>query len=152
QIVDGQVDVQGSGHAGYPFFVPGIAGRRAPHPPLDFAQDGGESLDGGLPRHLVLGGTVVNEQHTPTDFSKDLGSLEAVELPEAGTPGEITAMGFFGKRLHPSFTPDGKPASFVVNGLPRKSALNPTGAQSGAPFADPGVDDRGNAVGDLPHG
>ena len=55
---------------GYPFFIPGYAGHRAPHPPLDFAwkedpkdpghpllEDGRKHyLDGGLPRHLVLGG------------------------------------------------------------------------------------------------
>ena len=38
---------------GFPFFIPGIAGMRAPHPPLDFAPDGtGGFLDGGLPRHV----------------------------------------------------------------------------------------------------
>jgi manganese oxidase len=70
------------GNPGYPFFIPGIAGQRAAHPPMDFAYacaDNGESctpsflgkpadtsacaspqsaclpLDGGLPRHLVRG-------------------------------------------------------------------------------------------------
>jgi len=70
---------------GYPFFIPGIAGSRAPHPPMDFAYacstsgkvctpgtpaglgtpescDAGETCDeinGGLPRHLVArGGSV----------------------------------------------------------------------------------------------
>ena len=64
---------------GYPFFVPGLGGQRAPHPPMDFAYAcsdnhqpctpafGGrpadlsacgagatcEPLDGGLPRHLI---------------------------------------------------------------------------------------------------
>jgi hypothetical protein len=34
---------------GFPFFIPGIAGARAPHPPLDFAPDGaGGFMDGGL--------------------------------------------------------------------------------------------------------
>jgi hypothetical protein len=148
-IVDGQVEIRGSGHAGYPFFVPGIAGRRPPHPPLDFVQDGGEQLDGGLPRHIVLSGAVVNEQHTTTDFSKDVGAMTAVELPERGTPTELTAMRYFGTRNHASFAPDGAPGPFVTNGLPRKTAANPTGAQQGAPFADPGVDETGRAVGDL---
>ena len=42
---------------GYPFFIPGIAGTGAPQPPLDFARDEltGQPLDGGLPRHVVLG-------------------------------------------------------------------------------------------------
>src|ERR1043165_9537874 len=52
---------------GYPFFVPGVAGQRAPHPPLDFAWATAAKgqpvkgpcgqkipLDGGLPRHLAL--------------------------------------------------------------------------------------------------
>ncbi|HEX4965035.1 MAG TPA: copper oxidase [Thermoanaerobaculia bacterium] len=149
RIVNGQVQLAGEGHPGYPFFVPGMAGRRAPHPPLDFAtetKDGQvERLDGGLPRHLVLGATVLNEQHTPTDFSKDLGAITAVELPEKGTPAETAAMRYFGQRRHASFTPAGQRADFLVNGLPR-------GAQPGAPFADPGVDLAGAPVGDLEHG
>src|SRR5215216_7351422 len=47
---------------GYPFFIPGVAGARAPHPPLDFAPDGaGGFMDGGLPRHVVSGGTIAYE-------------------------------------------------------------------------------------------
>ena len=41
---------------GFPFFIPGVAGTRAPHPPLDFAPDGSGGLlpaYGGLPRHVV---------------------------------------------------------------------------------------------------
>ena len=81
---------------GYPFFIPGVSGHRAPHPPLDFAweeekpgqpkldADGGKiSLDGGLPRHLVLGGTTVNEFHTRWDFSKDF-ILYKNKVPVAG--------------------------------------------------------------------
>ena len=40
---------------GFPYFIPGIAGARAPHPPLDFAKDASGFLDGGLPRHVVTG-------------------------------------------------------------------------------------------------
>ena len=152
EIVDGQVKISGNGHAGYPFFVPGEAGHRPPHPPLDFAKENGDELNGGLPRHLIRSAIVVNEQHTATDFSKDLGAIEAYQLPEEGTAVEKTAMRYFGQRNHPSFTPGGQSADFEVNGLPRKSAANPTGAQSGAPFADPGVDEKGNAVGDLING
>lgn len=152
EIVDGQVKVDGPGHPGYPFFVPGIAGHRPPHPPLDFARENGEELNGGLPRHIIRNATVTVEQHTNTDFTKDLGSITAVQLPEEGTPQEKVAMRFFGQRAHPSFTPLGAPADFIVNGLPRKSAANPTGAQPGAPFADPGVDENGKAVGDLVNG
>ena len=141
KIVDGQAHVVGDGHPGFPFFVPGIAGHRAPHPPLDFATDPTtkESLDGGLPRHLVQAATIANEQHSALDWSKDLFTINAYELPEKGTPIEQRAMAYFGHQLHSSFTPEGKPSSFKVNGLPR-------GPQSGAPFADPAVVD-GKAVG-----
>jgi hypothetical protein len=152
EIVAGQVKVDGPGHPGYPFFVPGIAGHRPPHPPLDFANDNGEELNGGLPRHIIRNATVTVEQHTNTDFTKDLGVISALQVPEEGTPQEKVAMRYFGQRAHASFTPLGAPADFFTNGLPRKSASNPTGAQPGAPFADPGVDENGKAVGDLING
>jgi hypothetical protein len=154
---------------GYPFFIPGHAGDRAPHPPLDFAPDGkGGFLDGGLPRHLVLSGTISNEQHTAFDWSKDFEKLNARQLPELGTHVEQVAMAYFGKRCRPSFLPDGSSinpvgpsnypecvpstnAYFILNGLPRKNpagnSAEKLGAQSGAPFADPAVDDRGKPVG-----
>ena len=141
QIVDGQARVTGDGHPGYPFFVPGIAGHRPPHPPLDFAVDPKtkQPLDGGLPRHLIQTATVANEKHTTLDWSKDLSSITAVQLPEDGTASEKRAMAFFGQHLHDSFTPEGKQQPFKVNGLPR-------GPQPGAPFADPAVV-AGKAVG-----
>lgn len=151
-IVNGQVEVTGPGHPGFPFFIPGVAGHRPPHPPLDFARDNGEILDGGLPRHVITSAEVTAEQHTNTDFTKELGAITAVQVPEEGTPQELTAMRYFGKRAHASFTPLGKPADFFTNGLPRKSLSNPTGAQPGAPFADPGIDENGKAVGDLVDG
>src|SRR5262245_10796650 len=47
---------------GFPFFIPGVAGARPPHPPFDFASDGaGGFLDGGLPRHVKVGGSVSYE-------------------------------------------------------------------------------------------
>jgi len=157
RIFNGQAQISGEGNPGYPFFVPGIAGHRPPHPPLDFAvTDQGQKLDGGLPRHLVLGASIINEQHTTLDFSKDLGATTAFELPEEGTEIEQRAIKFFGQREHPSFTSDGsntlwngKPANFITNGLPRKDAQNPSGAQRGAPFADPGVTDDGKAIGNF---
>lgn len=141
EIVDGQVKLGKEGFPGYPFYVPGLAGHRAPHPPLDFAVDPATSKphDGGLPRHLITAAAVANEQHSLTDWSKDLGSITAFELPEAGTPAEQRAMKYFGLHLHPSFTPQGQRLAFKVNGLPR-------GPQRGAPFADPAVVD-GKAVG-----
>ena len=144
---------------GFPFFIPGIAGKRAPHPPLDFAPDGqGGLLDGGLPRHVVTGGTIAYEKHDQFDWSKDFGTLTARQLPEKGTNVEQVAMKFFGTRCRPSFMPDGTagscppptvaspfmtqntpPTGFVLNGLP-------LGPQLGAPFADPGVDDNGKPI------
>jgi hypothetical protein len=143
---------------GFPYFIPGIAGMRAPHPPLDFAPDGaGGVMDGGLPRHVTTGGTIGYEKHDQFDWSKDFGSLTARQLPEGGTNVEKVAMKFFGVRCRNTFMPDGtagncpppnstapqmtqsRPTGFVLNGLP-------LGPQMGAPFADPGVDDNGKPI------
>jgi hypothetical protein len=137
---------------GYPFFIPGLGGVRAPHPPLDFACEElsvgncktllGKPvlLDGGLPRHLVASGTVSREQHNAWDFTKDNATLNAMELPEDGTPVEKAAMTYHGTLNHPSFTPAGGAAQFRTNGLPR-------GPQHGAPFADPAVHMDGTVAG-----
>ncbi|HVS83322.1 MAG TPA: hypothetical protein VHE60_16460 [Pyrinomonadaceae bacterium] len=146
---------------GFPFFIPGRAGARAPHPPLDFAPDtvNGGLLDGGLPRHLVTGGSISYERHNKFDWSKDLATINAIQLPELGTPVEQVAMKFFGKRCYATFFPDGTPGSCPSsNSTPPQSTLNtpptgfilnglPLGPQHGAPFADPAVDDNGNPVG-----
>jgi manganese oxidase len=47
-------------------------------------------------------------------------------------------MNFHARRTTPSYTPSGAPANFITNGRP---------AVAGAPFADPCVDDAGNAAG-----
>ena len=142
---------------GFPFFIPGIAGMRAPHPPLDFAKDNNGLMDGGLPRHVTTGGTISYEKHDQFDWSKDFATLSAKQLPEDGTNVEKVAMKFFGVRCRNSFTPDGSanncgpavsgppamtqgpPKGFVLNGLP-------LGPQHGAPFADPAVDDNGKPI------
>lgn len=143
---------------GFPFFIPGLAGARAPHPPLDFAPDGaGGFMDGGLPRHVVTGGTVKYEKHDQFDWSKDLATMSANQLPEQGTNVEKVAMKFFGVRCRPSFFPDGTPgacptspvtAPFMTEKPPTGFILNglPLGPQMGAPFADPAVDDNGKAI------
>ncbi len=116
---------------GYPFYIPGKAGHRAPHPPLDTVDDG------GLPRHVVTGGTATSVVNR-LSFRKTNDSLDVEFLPESGLPIELLAMDFHAQRTHASFTPAGDPVDFVTNGLP---------AVAGAPFADPCVDDQGNAVG-----
>ena len=130
-IVAGQVQIDGAGNPGFPFFVPAVAGHRPPHPPLDTVDDG------GLPRHIIVGGTFV-EHHTRLDFSKELLTADARAVPESGTATELAAMQFHARRQHSSYTPSGAPADFIANGLP---------ASAGAPFADPCVDDAGRAVG-----
>jgi hypothetical protein len=116
---------------GYPFFIPGVAGSRPPHPPLDFAVEGGKELNGGLFRHVILNASVT-ENHTSFDFTKEMHSINAYRVPEDGTAGEKVAMLFHSKCFHPSFTPDGTPADpgYRTNGLP---------PASGAPYADPGL-------------
>ncbi len=116
---------------GYPFFSPAVAGHRPPHPPLDTIDDG------GLPRHIITGGTTVHVENR-LDFSKELITAIAQSIPETGSTTEIAAMQYHEQRFHASYKPDGTPANFVTNGLPRKP---------GAPFADPCMDDNGNPAG-----
>jgi hypothetical protein len=130
-IVKGQVQITGKGNPGYPFFVPAVAGHRPPHPPLDTIDDG------GLPRHNIVGGTFI-EEHTRLDFDKTLLTADAQFIPETGTPVEVAAMEYHAIRKHASFTPGGKEATFITNGLP---------PAPGAPFADPCITDDGLATG-----
>ena len=116
---------------GYPFFNPAVAGHRPPKPPLDTIDDG------GLQRHIITGGTFTHVE-TRLDFSKALVTAIATKLSETGTAAEIAEMQYHEVRLHPSFKPDGTPANFILNGLPR---------QPGAPYADPCIDDNGKAAG-----
>lgn len=131
---------------GYPFYIPGVAGHRPPHPPLDTVDDG------GLPRHVITGGTAWfpsdGNQNNPPDspaftanrmnFDKKTVVAHATQLLEGGTIEELAAMAFHAQRTHASFKPDGAAADFITNGLP---------PAAGAPYADPCVDDAGNAVG-----
>jgi hypothetical protein len=136
---------------GYPFFVPGVAGHRAPHPPMDFAPNAAWNpkdptshayLDGGLARHILLDGDVSNEHHNQWDWSRDTDSLLARELPENGTPVERATMAYHStpKPWLPSYTQADMKKFFEVNGLP---------GVSGAPFANPGRDEHGNPVGTV---
>ena len=126
-----------AGNPGYPFFVAGVAGHRPPHPPLDMI------TDGGLPRHVVTGGTADSYQ-TRNDFNKILTALAAKKLPENGTPWERQAMIFHGgdgttvgPKSYNTPKPNGGTGAFKVNGLP---------AKPGAPFADPCINDAQQAV------
>ena len=114
---------------GYPFYIPGVAGHRPPHPPLDTVDDG------GLPRHVVRGGTVLDGRRGP--FDREQLETDALLVPEQGTQLEQNAMAFHAQRFHTSVTPAGAPATFITNGLP---------PVAGAPYADPCEDDDGNPV------
>jgi manganese oxidase len=114
-------------NVGFPFWVPGKAGHRAPTAPLDIIDNG------GLPRHLVTGGSATGAL-TPYDFSKRLRTARAVFLPEDGTPAEKRAMAFHSQRYWPTSRPDGTSGQFETNGLP---------AVRGAPFAEPCRNDNG---------
>jgi manganese oxidase len=131
---------------GFPFFIPGVAGQRVPHPPIDFAPDETDAanpfLNGGLPRFIALKevGTLY-EKHNRWDFSKFNDQLKAVRLDEAGTDIEKIAMTYHAQRLHDTFLPDGTPATgasgFVLNGRP---------PIAGAPYADPAIELDGTPV------
>ncbi|HSL82065.1 MAG TPA: copper oxidase, partial [Thermoanaerobaculia bacterium] len=131
KIVSGNAVIDGHGNPGYPFFIPGEAGHRPPHPPLDTIHDG------GLPRHILTEGETIHVE-TRLDFTKELEVVKARELDENGEPIERVAMEFHAKRFHESFLPDGSPAKFKANGLP---------PQPGAPYAEPCIDDFGTSVG-----
>ena len=128
---------------GYPFFLPGIAGQRAPHPPMSYPPDqaapAGQTatLDGGLARHVALAGEVSNDHSNAWDFSKDLDKLTALQLPEQGTALERLAMRTHNVCEHPSVLPDGQPAKFLLNGGP---------SVPGAPFANPSWGTKGNVA------
>ncbi len=133
RIANGQVVIDDPlKNPGFPFFIPGRAGHRPPHPPLDTVDDG------GLPRHVVTGGTTTFPRINRLDFSKTNTTLEAVLLPEVGTDIEQVAMAFHAQRLHDTSLPDGSSGKFITNGLPPKP---------GAPYADPCVDDYGASHG-----
>jgi hypothetical protein len=106
---------------GYPFYIAGQAGHRPSHPPLDTIDDG------GLARHIIIGGTAVHHKvHLPNfdlqkarlDFDKSLLTAQAMAFPEGGTAAELAAMAFHAARTHDSFTPEGNPSLFITNGRP----------------------------------
>jgi len=137
-IQNGQVVLPGvvAGNPGYPFYVPAEAGQRPPTPPMDVYHDNlGNVHDGGLPRHVINGGTIT-EIHTRLDFTKTVDVAAAYELAEAGEPWEQQAMAYHADQLDgtqdgfvTTYTPDGTTTGlFEING---------TAAMPGAPYADP---------------
>lgn len=134
-IANGQVVLDDPNkNPGFPFFIPGKAGHRAPHPPLD------TEFDGGLPRHVVKSGEASFPALNRLDFDKTNDKLEVDFLDENGVTVEQTAMAFHSLRTHDTVDTNGNPAKFVTNGLQ---------AVAGAPFADPCVNDQGGSIGQL---
>ena len=127
EVVDGQARVTGAGNPGYPFFVPGIMGRRPPHPPLDTA------FDAGLPRHIIQEAEVDFHFETRLNFDKGIKNIDARQLPEDGTEVEKSAMNYHAAAFHQSFRTDGTPGPYMTNGRP---------PAPGAPYADPCVNPR----------
>ncbi len=147
QIVDGNPVITGSGNPGYPFFIPGVAGHRPPHPPLDLAIENGVPDDGGLPRHVLTGGTFT-EVHTRLDFTKELDDVTAVQRAENGEPVELAAMAYHAIREHPTCLPNGTCDAAISGGTSNvKFITNGQPPAQGAPFAEPCIDDNGNRIG-----
>ncbi len=125
---------------GYPFYIAGVAGQRAPQPPYDIKEAA------GLGRHIVMSGTRSVSGLTPEeaanlsadeivahalrtgDFSSVVKTATIKLLPEEGTQLEKVAMDFHSKGSHPTKTPEGNDELLIVNDKP---------PVAGAPFADP---------------
>lgn len=155
---------------GFPFFIPGVAGHRAPHPPLDFAweEEPGKPgvakldvrtgkavyLDGGLPRHLILDGKIVREFHTRWDFSKDFvlyNSEDKTAPNRRAVDGGLVAFelpeeGTEVEKAAMAAHAQRSRATFLPSGDPGSFILNGLPPAPGAPYADPAVDDYGNGV------
>lgn len=123
---------------GFPFYIAGMAGRRAPQAPLDI------EYDGGLPRHIVTRAVGPVAYGTSGRFDVDPSALNIKLLPQNGTAMEQAAMSFhagtfpnsaatttvYGDavRSYPGYTATGAAGRFLVNGREPRP---------GAPFADP---------------
>ena len=152
---------------GYPFYIPGKAGHRAPQPPLDMAKDeAGDWLDGGLPRHVFAdGGERVFGELEPAeqaamspedlvqyalrtgDFSVDVKEANIDLLDNAGEVSELAAMAFHAGQAGGMLLADGTYQKKTPEQLAYPS-ITPEGRESlyfvnnapaapGAPFADP---------------
>ncbi|MGB3379713.1 MAG: hypothetical protein WBA55_13185 [Allopontixanthobacter sediminis] len=123
---------------GFPFYIAGKPGFRAPQAPLDIAEDG------GLPRHLTLTGTrtlkPIEQALDDADMTYPITSVKLEILPQDGTRLEKAAMAFHatsGGRLNRPRSDDlSVSASYLVNGL---------APMPGAPFANPCPENAGDA-------
>ena len=106
-----------------PFFVPGVAGHRPPHPPLDFAPDDAVRPSTAACRATSsLGGTVRSSTTTRLDFEQGCSRRRRVARAagERATPVEQAAMAFHaaartapdlhaGRRRRRAFMTNGRP-------------------------------------------
>lgn len=156
------------GMPGYPFYVAGKAGRRAPQAPLDIARNkeagGRDYLDGGLPRHIIDNATKLETEETPKtiaeavavgDFTAKFDQIDLTLLPYDGTPEEKRAMAFHhngnglklftaqGEAAAYDAAPAGRAIGYASNQIGRDGAVGAKNAASpfivnGAP-AKPGA-------------
>ena len=97
-----------NGMPGFPFYIPGQAGRRAPQPPMDIARnrnDTSQYLDGGLPRHVVDAGVrafnaAPDAGGHPADEDKTIADGKAMIDAAAATLLRSLALGDFSAELH----------------------------------------------------
>ncbi|GJL63247.1 MAG: hypothetical protein NPIRA04_19010 [Nitrospirales bacterium] len=154
---------QEQGMPGYPFYMPGKPGHRAPQPPLDFAKTTeGHHLHAGLPRH-VFGESerrpsylteeefneLPDEAKTPNqllrhalatgDFREELIQADVQILPDDGTPLEKSAMQFHAGQAPTVRLADGTMATKDVEdqGYPTHKPEVPTPGEFFVNGADP---------------
>jgi hypothetical protein len=152
---------------GYPFFIPGMAGSRSPHPPMDFALacsnsgaacgTAGEScgaggtcqaIDGGLPRHIVLAEAQVNKFASPAPANPNVATpalnpldftKEVLLANGVGLPEQGTVVEQVAMQYHARRTH----ASQTPGGQAAEFITNGRPPRQGAPYADPCIDIEG---------
>jgi hypothetical protein len=152
--------------AGYPFYLPGVAGHRPPTAPMDLL------VDGGLPRHVVVDDqTTLDGTHpvsgnptlvtpgsagsahstlNPRDMSKENVTMNVLELPANGTEREWSAMNFHATPTHETYVQPAQLTAGLEGWIAQAGEFWTSGIAPapGAPFADPCVaDDMTTAVG-----
>ncbi|MEY3161407.1 MAG: hypothetical protein RIT25_1398, partial [Planctomycetota bacterium] len=150
---------------GFPFFVPGVAGRwpvagypgnfqpghRPPQAPLDIADDG------GLPRHIIVSGptqgglsdkafvpnTLTNYVVVPENGDLPTSSYNYAILPQGGTRLERNAMAFHASRT-------GGTVNGIWGSVPSKRWDSPATNPTAADYANSSRPDQPFAVNGLP--